>query len=64
MTVPKQFDGPTRARLREALLNAFPSPLTLNAVWNERLNRNFYAIAPPLATYDEQLAAALTTANA
>src|SRR5262245_898549 len=53
-----------RSALRDALVNAFPAPLQFNMFFSDRLNRNFFKIAPTFGTYEEQVFAVLLTANA
>jgi V8-like Glu-specific endopeptidase len=63
MPVPKQFSGGERATLRTALLDAFPMPPNFHAFMADRLNRNFFQLAPPGGTYEEQIFTLLTLAN-
>lgn len=64
MPVPVQFDGPTRATLRAALMDGFPMPFDMNAMLADRLNKNFFALVPTYVAYENQLSELLTKANA
>ena len=64
MTVPKQYTGPQRAKLRGALLDAFPMPASFRTFMDDRLDKNLFAYAPAGENYDDQLSTLLTTANA
>ena len=64
MPIPVQFDGPKRAALRAALLDAFPAPFDMKDLLSDRLNRNFFALVPAYVNYQNQLSELLTRANA
>lgn len=64
MPIPIQFDGPARAQLRAALLDAFPSPFEIKDLLADRLNKNFFALVPAYVDYQIQLSELLTKANA
>ena len=62
--MPIQFDGPQRAELRKALLDAFPTPFDMKDLLSDRLNKNFFALVSAYVNYDNQLSELLTKANA
>jgi hypothetical protein len=63
MPLQKQFDGPERALLRAALVDAFPRPEDFTTFLSDSLNQHFIQIVPSGVSYVSQLESLLTKAN-